>query len=158
MSELCVILKWYFSAFSTSPRERWRAEYHRAHLGLHCKEAVRIISILCLGMTQPALRAIRGAEPPRAGFHASTLLCIDIIPTVSKQLRISSSDGTLSAIAPLHCGNVVNYKRVLKSEVCEIFIISYAYANDRPAADTHAHSRGYNSLRSLYLVTHKNWF
>ena len=57
-------------------------------------------------MTQPALRAILGAEPPRAGFHASTLLCIDIISTASKQLRISSSGGTLPAIAPLHCENV----------------------------------------------------
>ncbi len=94
--------------FLTSPREQWRTEYHRTHLGLHCKEAVRIIFILCLGMTQPALRAILGAEPPRAGFHASTLLCIDIIPTASKQLRISSSGGTLPSITPLHYGNITD--------------------------------------------------
>ena len=59
-------------------------------------------------MTQPALRAIRGAEPPRAGFHASTLLCIDIIPTASKQLRTSSSGGTLPAIALSHFGNITD--------------------------------------------------
>ena len=59
-------------------------------------------------MTQPALRAIRGAEPPRAGFHASTLLCVDIIPTASKQLRTSSSGGTLPAISLSHFGNITD--------------------------------------------------
>lgn len=48
-------------------------------------------------MTQPTLRAIRGAVSSRPCIHARTLLCIDTILTASKLFRISLLMDTQSA-------------------------------------------------------------
>ena len=44
-------------------------------------------------LTQPPLRAIRGAASARPRFHARSLLCYEIILTASRQLRKSSFVG-----------------------------------------------------------------